>query len=129
MPFNCIVHFFTGGQTCHQYDFLDLKDKKGRVLRENVFASRTKKTYKSQENMYLDFCQLAGFVPTTLSTDNVCRYITYLSERLAFISIKLYINPIRIIHLEEGFDDPFAKSSHIDYLLKCAKRCMGMPTN
>ena len=63
-------------------------------------------------------------MPVPLPTDNGCRhYIAYLLEKLAYHSIKLYINVVGIIHLEEGSNDLFAKSWYIYCLLKGVKRC------
>ena len=96
-----------------------------RWLREQVFASSTRMTYSSQSKFYLTFCQLANVCPVPLSVDNACRYITFLSHRLCFNSIKKYLNIVRIMHLEAGHSNPFHKSWHVDTLLKGTKRFLG----
>ena len=73
----------------------------------------------------IQFCILAGLSPVPLSPINACRYIAFLSQKLAFNSIKQYINVVRIMHLETGHGNPFHNSWHIDTLLKDANQVLG----
>ena len=62
-----------------------------------------------------------------LSQANACRYIAFLSQRLAYKynSVKLYINVVRIMHLEAGHANPFSNSWIVDTLLRGTKRVLG----
>ena len=112
--------FWTG--PAQQEEFLSTLDDKVRLLQGHVFAPSIRLTYASQRKLYLQFCILAGLSPVSLSPINACRYIAFLSQKLAFNSIKQYINDVRIMHLETGHGNPFHNSWHIDTLLKGAKR-------
>ena len=116
--------FWTG--PAQQDEFLNALDDKVRLLQGHVFAPSTRLTYTSQRKLYFQFCLLAGLSPVPLSHSNACRYIAFLSQKLAFNCIKQYINVVRIMHLETGHDNPFHKSWHIDTLLKGAKRVLGV---
>ena len=105
--------------------FLDSLDSIVQLLRGQVFAPSTRATYRSQQRLYLQFCDLAGLNPVPLSQANACRYIAFLSQRLAYNSVKLYINVVRIMHLEAGHANPFSNSWIVDTLLKGTKRVLG----
>ena len=105
--------------------FLDSLDDKVRWLQEQVFAPSTRVTYASQRKLYQHLCVLGDINPVPLSQDNVCRYIAFLSQKLAYTSIKQYIHVVRIMHLEAGHANPFQGSWHIDMLLKGTKRVLG----
>ena len=109
--------------------FLDSLDDKVRWLQEQVFAPSTRVTYASQRRLYQHFCVLGDINPVPLSQDNACRYIAFLSQKLAYTSIKQYINVIRIMHLDAGHANPFQGSWHIDMLLKGTKRVSGTAHN
>ena len=102
--------------------FLDSLDDRVRWLQEQVFAPSTRLTYASQRKLYQRFSVLGGLNPVPLSQDNACRYIAFLSQKLAYTSIKQYINVVRIMHLEAGHANPFQGSWHIDMLLKGTKK-------
>ena len=104
--------------------FLDSLDSIVQLLRGQVFAPSTRATYRSQQRLYLQFCDLAGLNPVPLSQANACRYIAFLSQRLAYNSVKLYINVVRIMHLEAGHANPFSNSWIVDTLLKGTKRVL-----
>lgn len=105
--------------------FLDSLDSIVQLFRGQVFAPSTRATYRSQQRLYLQFCDLAGLNPVPLSQANACRYIAFLSQRLAYNSVKLYINVVRIMHLEAGHANPFSNSWIVDTLLRGTKRVLG----
>ena len=72
----------------------------------------TRVTHASQRKLYQHFCVLGGINPVPLSQDNACRYITFVSQKLAYTSIKQYINVVRIVHLEASHANPFQGSWH-----------------
>ena len=119
-----LLIFWTGRD--QQEAFLANLDDKVRWLRGHVFSPSTRVTYASQRKLYLHFCNLGGLAPVPLSHDNACQYVAFLSNKLAFNSIKQYINVVRIMHLESGHANPFNNSWHIDMLLKGTKRVLGV---
>jgi len=111
--------------SCIGSDFLGSLDGRVRWLQGQVFATSTRLTYASQRKLYFHFCALAGISPVPLSQENACRYIAFLSGKLAFNSLKQYLNVVRILHLEAGHVNPFHNCWHIDMLLKGTKRVLG----
>lgn len=107
-------------------DFIDCLDDRVRWLQGQVFARSTRLTYASQRKLYFHFCNLSDICPVPLSQDDACRYIAFLSQRLAYNSIKQYINVVRILHLEAGLINPFHNCWQVNMLLKGAKRALGV---
>ena len=60
-----------------------------------------------------------------MSQENACRYIAFLSHKLAYTSIKQYINVVRIMHLQAGPANHFQGSWHIEMLLKGTEKVLG----
>ena len=94
-------------------------------FRSLTFASSTKQSYASHRRAYLKFCLEMGYHPVPISTLNICRYAAFLSKRLAFSSIKKYLNIIRILHLEAGFPNPMKENWFLDTVLKGVARDKG----
>ena len=107
-------------------DFIDCLDDRVRWLQGQVFARSTRLTYASQRKLYFHFCNLSDICPVPLSQDDACRYIAFLSQRLAYNSIKQYINVVRILHLEAGLINPFHNCWQVNMLLKGDKRALGL---
>ncbi len=75
-------------------------------LKESALAESTKKAYAVHRKSFVKFCTLAGYDPVPVAMHMVCEYIAYLSDRLAYASIKKYLGIIRILHEEQGLQDP-----------------------
>ena len=86
--------------------------------RANSFAASTSKTYLTQLSAYLKFCTHMNLAPAPLSQENLGRYIAFLSRRLCFSSVKQYLNAVRLVHLEAGFQNPLEKNWYVSSILK-----------
>lgn len=93
--------------------------------RANSFAASTSKTYIAQQSAFLKFCDEMKISPVPLSQENLGRYIAFLSRRLCFNSVKQYLNIIRLMHLEAGFQNPLEKNWYVASILKGVRRIKG----
>lgn len=76
------------------------------MYRAATFSANTQRTYKSQLKSYLDFCSEFDFQPVPTTVDNLCMYAAHLSHRLKPSSINQYLNIVRLIHIEVGYENP-----------------------
>ena len=76
------------------------------LYRSATFSDNTKRTYKSQLKSYLDFCAKVDESPVPVSEETLCAYAAYLSDRLKPNSICQYLNVVRLVHIECGYDNP-----------------------
>ena len=90
--------------------------------RANSFAASTSKTYLAQLSTYLKFCTNMNIAPVPLFQENLGRYIAFLSRRLCFSSVKQYLNVVRLVHLEAGFQNPLEKNWYVSSILKGVRR-------
>ena len=86
--------------------------------KRDAWAESTRKSYESFRKSYMTFCDKAGYTPVPVSIQQVCEYILYLSDRLAYASILKYLGIIRVMHEELGYKDP---SVMADYAVKFVK--------
>ena len=95
-------------------------------LKASALAVNTQKSYATYRRSYLRFCQLAGYRPVPVTSDQVCQYIAYLSDRLSFSSIKKYLGIIRVLHLEVGMVDPAVFEMYdVKLILLAVKKVLG----
>jgi hypothetical protein len=94
-------------------------------LRAQTFSDNTNRTYSTHLRAYMTFCRLIKIQPVPISQINLARYIAYLEAKLAFTSIKQYLNIVRLIHLENGLPNPLKSSWYIQSLLSGCKRALG----
>ena len=78
--------------------------------RNAAFATNTKRTYKSQIACYMKFCDKFGLIPVPASQETLTLYCSYLARSLSSSSIPGYLNVIRLMHLEAGFQNPLANN-------------------
>ena len=90
-----------------------------------VFAASTSRTYAAQRSAFLRFCVEMKISPVPLSQENLGRYIAFLSRRLCFNSVKQYLNIVRLMHLEAGFQNPLKKNWYVESILKGVRRIKG----
>ena len=91
----------------------------------NMFAESTRKTYQSQQSLYLQFCKSLCISPVPISLVNLGRYIAFLASRLCYSSIRQYFNIVRLMHLDEGYPSPLSDSWYLSSILKGLRRCKG----
>ena len=93
--------------------------------RQKAFACSTRKTYSTHFQMYLKFCQNIKCSPVPLSNQNLSRFTAFLARTLSPTSILVYLNIVRILHLEAGFPNPLNDNFHLKTVLKGIKREKG----
>ena len=94
-------------------------------FRSNTFASSTQKTYATQASFYFEFCAKVGIQPVPLSQADLGRYIAYLSHKLTYNSIRQYLNVLRILHLDAGYENSLANNWYVTTILKGVRRVKG----
>ncbi len=104
-------------------------DKEVLFYRRNTFAKSTVKTYTEQQLASLDFCNKVDIHPVRLSHADLGRYIAFLSRRLAFSSIRQYLNAVRLLHLDAGFPNPLEGNWYVSSVLKGVRRVKGDTCN
>ena len=97
--------------------------------RRSTYAESTKATYKSQLRQYFAFCHRFQYSPLPASTIVISRYIAYISTRVSPSSIPLYLNVIKLLHLESNLPDPLHSNFHISSLVKGVQRQLATPPN
>lgn len=89
-------------------------DREVRRYKQAAFAESTKSVYRTQIKKYIEFCKNYGYEPVPASSQVICRYVAYLAQTMCPSSIKQYLNVVRILHLENGMQNPVQD----DYILK-----------
>lgn len=102
----------------------DLKDAVT-VYRANTFAENTMKTYRTHLSAYMDFCQKAGIAPVPVTDQIAAMYAAHLAKKLRPASVRQYVNIVRILHLECGYDNPCKDSWFLTSTLKGIERVKG----
>lgn len=95
------------------------------TLRSLTFAESTRRTYQSQQTLYLQFCSSLHIVPVPISPCDLGRYIAFLGSKLSFSSVRQYLNVVRIMHLDEGYSNPLENSFYLSSILKGLRRHKG----
>ena len=94
-------------------------------LRASTFAESTRRTYQSQQSLYLRFCASLNIDPVPISPCNLGRYIAFLGTKLSYSSVRQYLNAVRIMHLDEGYSNPLSDNLYLTSILKCMRRQKG----
>ena len=94
--------------------------------RARTFAESTKKSYASHRKSYINFCLEFGYRAVPVEHTVLCRYTAYLARRLAHSSIKKYLNIIRLMHIEMGFENPLKENWFLNSVLKGIGRVKGL---
>ena len=77
-------------------------DAEVKQFKHRTFADSTKRTYASQRDSYLAFCNVMGYCAIPASPATLCRYAAMLARTLKISSVKHYLNVIRLLHLSRG---------------------------
>ena len=94
------------------------------LLRGLTYAESTKRTYRTQRDSFLAFCNITGSCPVPASVETVCRYAALLARSLKFSSVRQYLNIIRLLHLEVGEINPL-HCYLVQSMLKGLRRQLG----
>ena len=103
-------------------------DARVSLLRSQVYAESTKRTYSSYLSSYKHFCFQNGIPLVPISQQNLGRYIAHLTFRCKYSSITNDLSIIRILHLESGFINPL-ESYYVSTLKKGTRRFLGDSVN
>ncbi len=77
-------------------------------------------------NAFLRFCLYFNIQPVPCSKNVIAIYMSFLSRSLSANSIPSYLNVIRLMHLEAGFQNPLEDWS-LGLIMKGIKRKIGKP--
>jgi hypothetical protein len=97
------------------------------ALKSAAFARSTIRTYKSQTNCFLRFCVNYGLQPAPATQQTLCSYLAFLSRTLSPISVKGYMNAVRLFHIEAGFANPLENNGEVNMIQRGMTRLMGSP--
>lgn len=93
--------------------------------RAHTFAEGTIKTYKSHLTAYMNFCKNLGIAPVPVTDQVAAMYAAHLAKTLKPASVRQYVNIIRLLHLECGYDNPCKDSWFLTSTLKGIDRVKG----
>lgn len=126
IPSNPVYHVISGAGTGDSW----LKDLDGRVLffRSKAYAESTKRNYRTQLDSYYTFCRKINVRPVPATSQNLCRYVVQLSERLCFNSIRQYLSVVKLLHAENQLPDPL-DDFKLKSVLQGLKRELGAKVN
>jgi hypothetical protein len=93
----------------------------------SAFSENTKKSYKSQLYSYIRFCMHFGLVAVPASQSTLCDYSSFLARSLKPSSIPCYLNIVRILHVEAGFENPLHKNWQLNMVKRGISRMKGSP--
>ena len=88
------------------------------------FAESTKVTYRSHRNCYLCFCLYFNLCPVPAAQMTLKTYVSFLAPSIKPSGINGYLNIIRIMHLESGYDNQIFELSMIK---RGVERQLGLP--
>ena len=96
-------------------------------FRRLAYADSTKSTYRAQLRAYSAFCTRFGYKPVPAATITIARYVAHLSGVIAPASIQLYLNVVKLLHVERGYPNPLADNFYVSSLLKGISRRLSAP--
>jgi integrase len=98
-----------------------------RAFKSNAFAQATKKSYKSHLMTYLRFCFFYDLVPIPASQETLACYVAHLARTLKPVSVNIYLNIIRLMHVEAGFPNPLFENYELAMIKRGLLRARGEP--
>jgi len=79
-----------------------------------------------QLRAYHRFCHAHSYLPCPISQQDLARYIVHLIDTLSASSVPLYLNVVRLLHLENNYPNPI-QSFYITTLLQGIRRELSTP--
>ncbi len=86
-----------------------------------------KHTYSSMCNSYLRFCLYFGLTTVPANSQTVTAYTVFLALSLNLTSFPSYLNDVRLLHIEYGFQNPLFNKFTLDLVKKAIQRMHGSP--
>ena len=90
-----------------------------------MFSEATKSTYSVHLKSYLKFCATYKLKPCPAESSTLARYISYLARSKCYNSVAQYLNIIRLIHQECGYQNPLKDNWQVATVLRGVKRGKG----
>ena len=97
------------------------------MFKRFALAESTKTTYRSQLNAFLRFCLFYDQVPLPASQDTLKCYVVFLARSLNPSSLPGYLNVVRIMHVNAGYDNPLKDNFEITMIRRGITRPLGRP--
>jgi hypothetical protein len=91
------------------------------------FAESTKATYRSHRNCYLRYCLYFSLCPVPATQLTLKTYVSFLARSIKPSGINGYLNIIRIMHLEAGYDNPLEANFELSMIKRGVERQLGSP--
>ena len=85
-------------------------------------APSSSKTYKSAQNIFIEFCLSYGRTPLPASEQVLILFVAYLAERVCHATARTYLAAIRHMHISHGYGDPLKGCLQLELVLKGLKR-------
>ena len=104
---------------------VQILDKEVASWSSRSLATSTKTCYITHERMYLTFCRDISCTAVPISTANLCRYAAYLGRTYCYSTVQQYLNVVRILHLENGYQNPMTNNFQLHTVLLGMKRVKG----
>jgi integrase len=106
---------------------LDALKREARSYKSVAFAESTKRSYRTHMFTYLRFCFYYGLCPIPAVQETLNCYVAHLARTHAPSSISVYLNIIRILHVEAGFDNPLVLNYEVNMIRRGVLRAKGVP--
>ena len=78
-----------------------------------ALASSTKAAYKTHLMTFLRFCFYYEICPVPIDQNSLACYVAHLARTLSPSSVGIYLNIVRIMHLETGLANPLAENFEV----------------
>lgn len=59
----------------------------------------------------------------------LCLFATFLARKIQHSSIKVYLSGVRVLHIEQGFQDPLANCLRLQRVVRGIKCCQSSPSS
>ena len=97
------------------------------AYRTLTYADNTKKSYSTHLKQYFKFCTMIGRPPVPAPQEMIAQYAAFLARRLKPVSVRQYMNIIRLLHLEASLPNPMQDNWYIRTTLTGIERMHGVP--
>jgi hypothetical protein len=98
-----------------------------RIYKQSAFAASSQKTYRCQLKCYLQFCLDHKCHPVPCSQETLICYTVFLAKKMLPGSVANYLNVVRIVHVESGYDNPLCENYELAMLKRGINRVKGVP--
>lgn len=101
-----------------------LPGRRSGSLNSHVLLFRSRKFY--------DFCLQAGKLhsngsPRPVEEWTLCLFVSFLTDSIQHLSIKVYLSAVRSLHIEQGLPDSLINCLHQQQVMRGIKRSQGSP--